>query len=326
MQNCRTDLALESREIYRKNIDEKDEAPGVVVEEADIDGAVITRVKIVSKEGENALCKPMGSYVTIEIPQLHREYHERYEQTCKLLSDEVAALTNLPKGAVVLVVGLGNRYITADSLGPKTVEKLMTTRHLIEQIPDQLDECIRPVCALAPGVLGITGIETVEIVKGVAQRVKPDLIIAIDALAARRIDRINTTIQLSDTGISPGSGVGNRRQGLDKKSLGVPVIAIGVPTVVDAATMANDTIDLVVDAIKNQAGSGSAVIDILRQLDDNSKFSLIQGVLSPYVGDLTVTTKEVDSVMDRMSKVLAGGMNMAFHNGITLQEAESYLV
>jgi len=321
MATCRTDLALESREIYRKNIDEKSEVPGVQVEEYDSDEALITRVKILSKEGETAMGKPCGSYITIEIPRLHSEYHERYEATCNLLSKELAALMHLPKCTTALVIGLGNRYITADSLGPKTVDKLMTTRHLIEHIPDQLDECIRPVCALAPGVLGITGIETSEIVKGVVERVKPDLVVAVDALAARRIDRINTTIQLSDTGISPGSGVGNRRQGLNKETLGVPTIAIGVPTVVDALTIANDTIDLVLDAIQNRANAH----DLFGDLDESGKFSLIQNILSPYIGDLTVTTKEVDSVMDRMSRILAGGMNMAFHEGITLAEADSFL-
>jgi len=325
MSNYRTDLALESREIYRKNIGEKSEVPGVEAEEHDADGALVTRVKILSKEGETAMGKPCGSYITIEIPHLHSEYPERYEAICNLLSKELAQLMHMHKCATALVIGLGNRYITADSLGPKTVEKLMTTRHIIEHMPEQLDDCIRPVCAIAPGVLGITGIETGEIVRGVVERVRPDLVVAVDALAARRIDRINTTIQLSDTGISPGSGVGNRRQGLNRDSLGVPVVAIGVPTVVDALTIANDTVDLVLEAIREHTNAETSIPNFLGDLDSSDRFALIQSVLSPYIGDLTVTTKEVDSVMDRMSKILAGGMNMAFHEGITLSEVDSFL-
>lgn len=325
MLYSRTDLALESREMYRHNIEEKSEVPGVEVEEEDKEGVYITRVRIVSKEGEQALGKPMGSYITLEVPDLHKGDPQKYQHTCKILSEEIQRLVKLPNRGSILVVGLGNRNVTADSLGPKTVEKLMITRHLIEQIPDQIDESVKPVCALAPGVLGITGIETGEIVRGVVDRVKPNLVIAVDALAARRIDRINTTIQIADTGINPGSGVGNSRQALSHGTLGVPVIAIGVPTVVDAVTMANDTVDLVVEEVKKQAGNDSAIFRMLSGINDQEKHQLISSVLKPYIGDLTVTTKQVDSVMDKMSKVIANGVNMALHEDITLDEIESYL-
>ncbi len=325
MVYSRTDLALESREMYRHNIEEKSEVPGVEVNEEDSDGILITRVKIVSKEGEQALGKPCGSYITLEVPGLHQGDPHKYQRVCQLLSDEIRRLVDAPQKGSILVIGLGNRNVTADSLGPKTIEKLMVTRHLFEQIPDQMDDSLQSVCALAPGVLGITGIETGEIVRGVVDRIKPSLVIAIDALAARRIDRMNTTIQIADTGINPGSGVGNSRQALSRDTLGVPVIAIGVPTVVDAVTMANDTVGLVVDAVKEQAGADSAIFKMLCGMNEQDKYQLISGVLTPYVGELTVTTKQVDSVMDKMSKVLANGVNMAVHDDITLEEIENYL-
>lgn len=325
MMQSRTDLALESREMYRHNIEEKSEVPGIEVEEDKQQGAVITRVHILSEEGEQALGKPKGSYITIEMPKLHSGDPQLYLAACQLLGREITRIVRIPQEGSILVVGLGNRNITADSLGPKTVEKLMVTRHLLEQIPDQLDENIKPVCALAPGVLGITGIETGEIVRGVVERVGPKLVIAVDALAARRIDRINTTIQIADTGINPGSGVGNSRQALSKETLGVPVIAIGVPTVVDAVTMANDTVDMVVEAVRGQAGEDTAIFKMLSSMDEKSKYQLISSVLTPYIGELTVTTKQVDSIMDKMSKVVANGLNMAFHEGITPEEIESYL-
>lgn len=161
------------------------------------------------------------------------------------------------RSRTVLVVGLGNRNITADALGPKTVEQMLVTRHLFEHMPEVVGTDTASVCAIAPGVLGITGIETMEIVKGVAEHVKPGLIIVIDALAARKVERINTTIQISDTGISPGSGVGNNRKELSRATLGADVIEIGVPTVVDAVTMANDTLDITLSTIRAQAGEGA---------------------------------------------------------------------
>ena len=170
----------------------------------------------------------------------------------------------------------------------------MVTRHLLEYLPDQVDEGVRPVCAVAPGVLGITGIETGEIVKGIVDRIRPDYVIAIDALAARKLERVNTTIQIADTGIAPGSGVGNKRMELSEDTLGVPVLAIGIPTVVDAATMANDTIDMVLDSLIEQAQQGTDFYNMMKNIDRNEKYSLIREVLEPYAGNLIVTPKEID--------------------------------
>jgi len=325
MYSIRTDLALEAREMYRENAQQESEIPGVQVEKEGDQEIIITRVKITSTDGEKALGKPMGSYITLEIPRLRERDQDLYEDTCRALAKELYNIIKIDKKSNVLVVGLGNWNVTPDALGPKVVSKLMVTRHLLEHIPEQIDEGVRPVCALAPGVLGLTGIETSEIIKGVVDKVKPDLVIAIDALASRRMDRVSTTIQIADTGINPGSGVGNKRMGLTKETLGIPVIAIGVPTVVDAATMANDTIDLVIDTIQKQVEQGSKFYEILKNMDKNEKYALIQEVLSPYIGNLMVTPKEVDAIIDDVSKIIANGINIALHEGIGLDDVNRYV-
>lgn len=325
MLNIRTDLALEAKEIYQSTADKLDTLPGVETQEEEKEGVYITRVRVASKEGSDALGKPQGNYITIEIPGIHTADTEVYEMVCGVLADEMSKLVKIPEKGEVLVVGLGNHSITADSMGPKAVEKLMVTRHLIQHIPEYIDERVKPVSSIAPGVLGTTGIETGEIVKGVIEKIKPSLVIAIDALAARRIDRINTTIQITDTGINPGSGIGNKRQGLNKDTLGIPVIAIGVPTVVDASTMAKDTIDMVISHIKKKIGNNEHINKLIEQINTESKTNIIGEALEPYLGDLTVTTKQIDTVTEKMSKILANGVNMALHKGINLSDIENFM-
>ena len=226
----RTDLALESHEMYTQNQNTAN-VPGVSVDNEQLPDVFVTRVKITDARGEAALGKPVGNYVTLEIPTPQYNEYKTVENIVAALTGELARLYRLSANDTVMVVGLGNWQITADSLGPKVVSALLVTRHLFDVMPEEIDEGVRPVCALSPGVLGLTGIETVEIIKGVTERVKPSLIIAIDALASRKLQRVNSTIQLSDTGITPGSGVGNSRMAINEKTLGRPVIAIGVPTV-----------------------------------------------------------------------------------------------
>jgi len=189
-----------------------------------------------------------------------------------------------------------------------------------------VDEGVRPVCAVAPGVLGITGIETGEIVKGIVEKVQPDIIIAIDALASRKLERVNTTIQIADTGISPGSGVGNKRMDISHETMGRPVISIGVPTVVDAATMANDAIDLVLDNLIKHSEKGSEFYNMLKSVDREEKYLMIQELLKPNVGNLIVTPKEIDEVIERVAKVIANGLNIALHQGITLNDVNRYIM
>ncbi len=210
----------------------------------------------------------------------------------------------------VLIVGLGNRNITPDALGPKVTDGIVVTRHLKEQkiITDE----VVSVSAISPGVLGVTGIETGEIINSVVEKTKPDIIIAIDALAARSIDRVTTTIQIGDTGIIPGSGIGNSRNAVTKDVLGVPVIAIGVPTVVDAATVANDSIDMLTNEVKNELGENSALYGALKKLDDQNRHTLIKQILVPHVGNLIVTPTEIDSVIDDVSDIISQSINDVF--------------
>ncbi len=329
IRNKITDLAIEANELVKEQEQsrsaEQFNSPGVDVENAGGQDIKITRVKVTSPTGEATIGKPMGNYITLEVPRLKENDQILYEDTCKALAKELVNVLSLNKNSTILVVGLGNWNVTPDALGPKAVSGLMVTRHLIEYVPDQIQKGVRPVCAVAPGVLGITGIETGEIVRGIVDKVKPDVVIAIDALASRKMSRVNTTIQIADTGISPGSGVGNKRMGLSKDTLGVPVIAIGVPTVVDAATMANDTIDLVIDNLINEASREKDFYNMLKNIDRSKKYQLIQEVLQPYIGNLIVTPKEVDEVVDRIAKVIANGLNIALHQGITLNDVNKYI-
>jgi spore protease len=329
-KNVRSDLALDGHEMFREqavreNAEDRGQPPGVDIENAGDDGIKITRVRIVSPQGEDAIGKPMGNYITIEIPGLRENDQTLFENASKELAKELVPILKLNEKSTILVVGLGNWNVTPDSLGPKVVSSMMVTRHLVQYVPEEIDRGIRPVCAVAPGVLGITGIETGEIIRGIVDRIRPDIIIAVDALASRKMERVNTTIQIADTGISPGSGVGNKRMELSRKTLGVPVIAIGVPTVVDAATLANDVMDLILDSMIKQAPQGKDFYRMLGSIDREEKYAMIQKVLRPYVGDLIVTPKEIDSVVERIAKVIANGLNIALHQGITLQDVNRYV-
>jgi spore protease len=320
----RTDLAIEAREFYSKQEDKKD-IPGVEVDMDKGENYTVTRVKVVEDIGARIMGKPKGNYITIEVPKLRENDKDLQDEAGKVLAGEVERLVNLSDQSVIMVVGLGNWNVTPDALGPRVVEHLLVTRHIKEYVPDQIDEGVRSVCAIAPGVLGITGIETSEIIRGIVDKVKPDIVIAIDALASRKMERISTTIQLADTGINPGSGVGNNRKELSRQSMGVPVIAIGVPTVVDAATMANDTIDMVIDTLISESPKSGEFYNMLKNMDKTEKYRLINEVISPYIGNLMVTPKEIDRLIDDMAIVIANGLNIALHPSINHEDMERYL-
>jgi len=225
----------------------------------------------------------------------------------------------LPPGEqrTTLVVELGKWNVTPDALGPKMVNELLVTRHLLSHAPESRADGLESVCAVAPGVLGLTGIETYEIITGVVEKVKPHVVVAIDALASRDVGRVGTTIQMADTGINPGSGLGNRRKALSQETLGVPVIAVGVPTVVYAATIAHATLDAALAATNDQKNS--------LKLSDHRRKELIAEVLSPHLGDLVVTPKEIDALIESMAKVIAGAINVALHPRLDLEETLYYL-
>ena len=326
MMSIRTDLAVEAKEIYEsENKNSKGRIPGVTVKEYTENDIKVTDVNILDDDGEEAMGKPKGTYITIDMPKFTHYDSGIMENVSRVLSKSISNIIKLDDSMTALVVGLGNWNITPDAVGPKVISRIMITRHLKQLVPDSIDEGVRPVCAIAPGVLGITGIETGEIIKAVADKIKPNLIICIDALASRKMERVNSTIQIGNTGISPGSGVGNKRMEISERTLGIPVIAIGVPTVVDAATMANDTIDLVIDEMVKQSTQGGEFYSMLKNIDKDEKQRLIQEVLNPYVGGLMVTPKDIDMVIDSVSKIIATGINLALQPALELDEISQYI-
>lgn len=323
--NARTDLALEVTEASYKDASPAADTDGISVEEEKHSrGICVTRVKIHNKKGEEKLSKPRGTYITIELSDPNSASQEEYEEACRTCAKELTPLVKEFNPHSTLILGLGNRNITPDALGPKAVDSVLVTRHLLEYMPEEIDSRLKSVCAISPGVLGITGVETSEIVKGVCNKVMPDLIIAIDALCSRCINRINNTIQLTDTGITPGAGVGNRRMSINHTELGIPVIAIGVPTVVDAATIAGDTIDKIIENLKANAKENLPLYKLLSTLAEEDKYTMIKEVLTPDHGDFVVTPKEVDSQVAKIAEIIANGINIALHEGITLDDIDRY--
>lgn len=303
MFQIRTDLALEAKEIYSGKSSDNS---GILTESEKHPGIDINRVRITNKQGSEHLGKPIGSYITLEMPKITERNPDFAKDVTVRFSEEIGRIINpyLNSGCI-LVAGLGNWNITPDALGPKVISGLLVTRHLKTYMPEQFGDTVNGVCAISPGVLGITGIETNEIIRGIVNHVKPSAVIAIDALASRRVERVNTTIQISDTGISPGAGVGNRRGELSRKTIGVPVIAVGVPTVVDAATIA-------VDAIENLTPKGE------------DKQRLVRELLSPYYQNLIVAPKNMDAMITDMSNIISAGLNMALQSGLSYEDAVNF--
>lgn len=323
MYAIRTDLAVEAKEIYEEQNHGK--VPGVDIIEDFDSGIHIIDVNILNEVGERNMGKPIGRYVTLEMPESINFDKDVADDVSKVFAKVLSSMVTIDKSMTALVVGLGNWNITPDALGPKVISRLMITRHLKEMVPDKIDENIRPVCALSPGVLGLTGIETGEIVKAVANNIKPNLIICIDALASRKTERMNKTIQIGNTGISPGSGIGNKRMEISERTLGIPVIAIGVPTVVHAATLANDTIDLAIDAFANESKKGSKFYKMLKSLDKEEKERLLNEILYPKIGGMVVTPKDIDLIIDVISKIIANGINIALQPALTINDINKYV-
>ncbi|MBL0388391.1 GPR endopeptidase [Tumebacillus sp. ITR2] len=317
-----TDLALEAHQIFSP--DHGGTIPGVNLSEEEDEGIKITRMSILDDVGGKIMGKMPGNYLTLEIPGLRYKDPQLQRRVSETLAAEFRKFANLTAESTVLVIGLGNRKVTPDSLGPLVCDNLFVTRHLYEHMPDLVaGGGYRPVAAVAPGVLGITGIETSEIVHGIVKKVKPDLVIAVDALAARSMERVNTTIQIADVGISPGAGVGNKRKGLNKKSLGVPVIAVGVPTVVDAVTITSDAMDLIVNRLEQDV-PGNGMTKLFANFDEREKKQLIFELLQPIGQNLMVTPKEIDTFVEDIANVLANGLNVALHDAISMDDSSMY--
>lgn len=292
--NVRTDLALEQRERF---VSDQIEIPGVVVEETydDMCEVRVTTVRIETENGAAVMGKPVGNYITLEAPKMaeaDESYHR--EISGKLMEVLEGCLPEKEDGQSILIIGLGNRNVTPDALGPFVVEHLDITRHLVKEYGKYaLDgEADRLVSAVVPGVMGQTGMETVEIVRGIVEETEPDFVIAIDALAARSVRRLNRTIQIADTGIAPGSGVGNHRNAITEETVGVPVIAIGVPTVVDAATIVGDSIEEYVAKCRDEG------------MRENKEH-----LIPPYLYGMFVTPKDIDETMERTSYTISEALN-----------------
>lgn len=313
------DLAVEAHELLRG--DAQQEIPGVKMDEEKFDNGIIKTITIFNEQGESIMGRPQGSYITIETAGLRENNKMIHKELGEVLAQKLKEVLNLAENATVLVIGLGNWNATPDSLGPKVVNLSMATRHLFFYAPEELRQGLRSVSVFAPGVLGITGIETAEIIKGTADRIKPDIIICIDALAAGSVERINSSIQVSTTGINPGSGVGNRRMGINQESMGVPVVSIGVPTVVQAGLIAHQAMEALFTHLQTTPGM-QEVYQGLRPVAVNE---MIAKILEPFGGQLMVTPKEIDDQINNTAKVIAMALAIALHPGMPPNEVEHYL-
>lgn len=292
MAQRRTDLAVEAHQLWREGAGDASSLPGVRAEEEEREGFPVTTVTITSPEAAQALGKPQGTYVTLELDGLLRREEGAFQRAVGAVADSLRPL--LPEDGPALVVGLGNRAVTPDLIGPLAVDHLLVTRHLVEQVPEHFGH-LRPVAAAAPGVLASTGMESSLVAQALVQRLKPSCVVAVDALASRSLDRLCRTVQLSDAGVVPGSGVGNHRAALDRESLGAPVFTVGVPTVVDGATLALDLLE--------RAG----------------RPGLERGDL-PAGEDFFVTPREVDQRVADLGRVLGYAVSMALNPSLSVDD------
>ncbi|WP_174730114.1 GPR endopeptidase [Mesobacillus harenae] len=359
--SVRTDLAVEAREMVLQKRDatvhdqqDSSHIEGVIIKEKEENGIKVSLVEVTA-EGEKELGKKQGQYITIEVVGIRQQDTELQQKVEEVFASEFARFLRqkgIKKNASCLVVGLGNWNVTPDALGPLVCENILVTQHLFTLQPERVQDGYRPVSALTPGVMGLTGIETSDIIFGVAEKTKPDFVIAIDALASRSIERVNASIQISDTGIHPGSGVGNKRKEISQETLGVPVIAIGVPTVVDAVTITSDTIDFILKHFGKELKEGDrpsraltpagmtfggrkklsdedlpgeehrkTFLGIVGTLPEVEKRKLIHEVLAPLGHNLMVTPKEVDVFMEDMANLISNGLNAALHESINQDNA-----
>lgn len=315
--SVRTDLALEEKERFESD---DVEVQGVVLEE-DYDEEQelrVTRVEIRTENGAKAMGKPVGTYLTLETPNLAIPDDESHMNIAARLCGHIRELVRKKAGnkegdLSVLVVGLGNREVTPDALGPYVADHLSVTRHIVKEYGKYAMglEHASLISAIVPGVMGQTGMESTEIVRGIVKETHPDMVIAVDALAARNSKRLNRTVQIADTGIHPGSGIGNNRSGLTEESLGVPVIGIGVPTVVDAATIVNDTMENFIAALES-SDSLKGVGEVLRSYNAGEKYEFVKELIAPHLNGMFVTPKDVDEMIHQISHTISEALNMLF--------------
>jgi len=310
--NFRTDMADERVDTY-KRVNNLTEIDGVKVENIKDNAVTTTIVDVLNEQGSHAVRKEVGKYITMELTDVEYLDEKEKENIIHSLSTQIKSLINIDFKSV-MIVGLGNINVTPDALGPKVVSFVDITRHILRYARELVTEPMNEVSAISPGVLGTTGIETEEIIQSVVEKVKPDLVIAIDSLASMSVSRVGKTIQLSNTGITPGQGVGNARQGLNIQTLKVPVIAIGVPTVVDMATITNHAIDKVLDSVDDEINNYTNNLDntsnkVMEILNSENRYNRIANIL--HTENYIVTPKEIDAIIDKISEIIASGINEA---------------
>ena len=304
----RTDLAYEANESLAKKVE------GITLNTHDYSHGEVVELEIMDKEAEKAVGKKMGKYITYETKSLKLLSEESRNEVIDILSKGIRDISGLGREKV-LVVGLGNRNITADALGPKTLDKIKVTAQYFKAYNKEYDEDFNEVSILEPGVLGTTGIETINTIVGVVEKIKPSLLIIIDALASRKMRRLCAVVQITDAGIEPGSGIGNMQGSLNKESVGIKVIALGIPTVVDTATIVNDTIEMMEEKLSDKTDDVGQIMGILSDLEYNEKHAFIKEILSPMYGESIVTPSYVDEIIDSLSSLLAESINRAVHPG-----------
>lgn len=292
--NFRTDLALEAVKAL-----DSDKIKGITQQEKNTGSLKLIKMSVKTDEAAKKIGKLKGEYITIELPEFTDNAKDINEKV-EIISKQIRYL--LPQYGLIFVVGLGNESITPDALGPRTIKSILATRHITKEIARSTGlEALRGVAAIAPGVLGQTGIEVSEIIKSIIKKIDPVGLIVVDALASMQTSRLGTTVQICNTGISPGSGVGNARPGINEKTMGVPVIGIGVPTVVDAQTMAKDILDL----------------------SENSRKEKLEDKTMPRGEPMIVTPREIDLLIERASKLLAMSINSALQPEFSIEEIMS---
>ncbi len=311
--NIRTDLASEIKE-FRK-LTEKD---GFYDETTERDGVKIREVRILNDSASEKIGKPKGTYITVDFGDAFED-DVVFDSATEIIAEKIRSMVGNDINEDVLLVGLGNSNLTSDAIGPETLSGIIVTRHLRTHLPEIYSELpLRELSALTPGVLGTTGIETADIVKAVTEKIKPSLVVVIDALASRRAERVCSTVQMSDSGISPGSGVGNHRQELSKKTLGVPVISIGVPTVIDTATLTFDTFEAL--CLKSHSNT-------LKEISDKGliTYKTVCDILGETSSNMIVTPRDIDVLVSKASRLLAFSLNKALHGDLSTEEIQSLL-
>ncbi|MDD3221234.1 MAG: GPR endopeptidase [Clostridia bacterium] len=313
--SIRTDLAIENAEMFQG----AEELQGVSITEENgrTSGIRVVHVQIENEKGAEKMGKAMGDYITLEVPELDQTDVSYHREITEEVAEQLRNLMPDIKNKKILVAGVGNQDMAPDALGPMTIEHLFITRHLIQEYGrnSEITRGMGCVSALAPGVMAQTGIETREILLGAVRETKPEVLIVIDALAARSVKRLNKTIQITNTGIAPGAGVGNRRFGIDEESMGIPVIAIGIPTVIDAATIVNDAVGnllAIMEETKNRLSD--RIWEGVAPFDEQERYQLMRELMSPEMINMFVTPKNIDEIVIQMSYTLSESINGLCHS------------